>query len=253
MSMTATNRPPNRNTGDRAASARGRHWGRTGAPLLPPVIAYVVLTVLGVAVPSAIAGVSPWKSDADLLDFFQHHNGAAHASAYFTLAAAIPLAVFVAVSTTRLRTLGLDVPGRIIAQVGGTLAAAMLAFAGVATLAATQSHVAESDAAVRVLYGLTFAAGGPAFVVFSGLLVAGISVSGLIGRVMPRVVGWTGIVIAVVCEVASLAAGWDGMDVLLPVGRFGSLAWMVAIGICLPATRRQLRDRNGTARAADAG
>ncbi|MDT4924403.1 MAG: hypothetical protein QOG01_2116 [Pseudonocardiales bacterium] len=232
-------------------ATKRRRMHSAGAPLLPPTIAYAVLTVLGVAVPSVAAGVRPWTSDAALLDFFQHHNGSAHASAFFTLGAAIPLAVFVAVSTSRLRTLGLDVPGRIIAQIGGTAAAAMLALAGVATLAATQPRVADSAASVRLLYGLTFAAGGPAYVVFSGLLLAGVSVSGLIGRVLPRAVAWFGLVIAVVCEVASLSAAFDGMDLLLAVGRFGGLVWMIAVGLTLPSTRRELRSRQGITRAVD--
>jgi hypothetical protein len=218
--------------------AQGRRH-RSGAPLLPPTIAYVVLTVLGVAVPSLASGVRPWASDSALLDFFRHHNGAAHASAFFTLGAAIPLAVFAAVATTRLRTLGLDVPGRIIAQLGGTVAATMLGLAGVATLAATQPHVADSDVAIRVLYGLDFAAGGPAFVMFSGLLVAGVSISGLLGRVLPRPVAWAGIGVAVLCEISSLAVAFDGADFLLPIGRFGSLVWMVAVAVTLPSTRRE--------------
>ena len=147
---------------------------RAGAPLIPPAISYVVLTVLGVALPSVIAGVRPWTSDAALLDFFQHHSGAAHAGAFFTLGARDP--------ATRVRRGFHD--------------------------AAAQAHVADSDAAVRVLYGVTFAAGGPAYVVFSGLLLAGVSISGLIGRVLPRALAWFGIVIALV-------------DTWLPPGRIG--------------------------------
>jgi hypothetical protein len=214
---------------------------RRGAPLIPPTAAYAVLTVLAVAVPPAIAGVRPWASDSQLLEFFRHHAGAAHTSAFFTAGAAVPLAVFTAIATSRLRTLGVDVPGRVIAQAGGIVAAAMLAFAGTATLAATQDHVAESDAAVRVLYALTFAAGGPAFVMFSGLLVAGISISGLLSGVLPKTVGWFGVVVAVVSEIASTALAWDGMDFLLPVGRFGGLVWMIALAATLPRDRKQQR------------
>lgn len=181
----------------------------------------------------------------------KHHNGAAHASAFFTLGAAIPFAIFTAVATTRLRTRGHDVPGRIIAQVGGTVAATMLGLAGIATLAATRSHVADSDAAIRALYGITFAAGGPAFVMFSGLLLLGVSIPELLGRVLPRVVGWAGIAIAAACELAALAVAFDGADFLLPIGRFGGLVWMVAVALTLPATRRELRARKGIVRAAD--
>lgn len=44
-----------------------RHLG--GAPLLPPAIAYVVLAVAAVVLPSAVAGEAPYGSDAALLDF----------------------------------------------------------------------------------------------------------------------------------------------------------------------------------------
>lgn len=222
----------------------------SGAPLLPPVIAYAALTVLGVAVPPAVAGVSPYSSTADAVDFFRHHVGAAHAGAFLTLAAAIPLAVATAVATTRLRLLGHDVPGRIIAQVGGTVASGMLALAGATQLALTQDHVSDSPAVVRALVALTFAMGGPAFVVFSGLLVAGLAITGLLTDVLPRPVAWAGVAVAVVSEIASLAAGFDALDPLLPVGRFGALLWLVAIGFLLPADRRALRARREAVRAA---
>jgi hypothetical protein len=231
---------------------RTSEYGRTGAPLLPPVIAYTVLTICGVALPALIVGFAPWKSDAAQLDFFQHHVGAVHVSAFFTFGAAVPFAIATAVATTRLRLLGLDVPGRIIAQVGGTAAAALLAVSGLTSLALTQDHVADSPAVVRALAALAFAAGGPGFVVFQGLLLAGVSVACLIGRMLPRWLGWAGIVIAVVSELATLSVAFDGADFLLPIGRFGGLAWLIALGVLMPANRRQARAMQGIVRAADA-
>lgn len=98
---------------------------------------------------------------------------------------------------------------------------------------------------------LTFAAGGPAFVMFGGLLVAGIAISGLLSRVLPRPVAWAGVAIAVVSEIASLTAAFDALDPLLPIGRFGTLIWLVVLGVVLPANRRALRARKGIVRAAD--
>jgi hypothetical protein len=235
-------------TVDRSTSTRHQ---RSGAPLLPPTIAYAVLTIAGLAVPAAMAGNAPWTSDSALLAFFRDHGAAAHASAFFLLGASIPLAVVTAVATTRLRTLGLDVPGRIIAQIGGCLAAAMLALSGLATLALTRPHVAESAAATRAIYGLVFAFGGPGFVVFSGLLVAGVSIAGLIGRVLPPWLGWFGLGVAAASELASLSVAFGALDFLLPVGRFAGLAWLLGIGVLLPATRRELRQRRGIVRAVD--
>ena len=217
----------------------------TGPPLLGPAIVYAVLTILAVAVPPLMAGERPWASDSALLDFYAHHGAAAHAGAFFTFGAAIPLAVFTAVSTTRLRTLGFDVAGRIIALVGGVGAAAMLAVAGLTELALTQSHVAESAATVRGLNGLVFALGGPGFVVFAGLLLAGVSVVGLIGGALPRPLAWFGLVVAVISELATLAVAFSDLSFLLPIGRFGGLIWIIAVGALLPATRRDPRFGKG--------
>lgn len=223
---------------------------RVGAPLWPPAVSYAVLTVAGVALPPLVAGVTPWGSGHDRLVFFQQHPGAAHLSAFLTLGAAVPFAVATAVATTRLRTLGVDVPGRIIAQVGGTVAAAMLALAGLSTLALTQSQVADSDAVVRAMSALTFATGGPGFVVFGGLFVAGISIAGLLSGVLPRWLGRAGVAIALISELATLAAAFDALDFLLPIGRFAGLGWLVATAFLLPATRRELRARRGETRTA---
>jgi hypothetical protein len=236
-------------TTTRSPAQRSVH--RAGAPLLPPALSYAVLTIVGIAVPAVMAGKAPWHSDADLLSFFRDHLAVAHASAFFTFGAAIPLAVATAVSTSRLRTLGLDVPGRMIALLGGAIASALLALSGLSTLAITQPHVADSAPAVRALYGLSFAAGGPGFVAFSGLLLAGVSIAALSGGVLPGWLGWGGLAVAAVSEIASLSVAFTDLDVLLAVGRFGGLAWLVATGLLLPATRRELRERRGTTRAAD--
>jgi hypothetical protein len=225
---------------------------RVVVPLLPPVLSYAALTLAAAYGPELMAGEAPGQSDHTLLDFFRHHADAAHASAFLTLGAAIPLAVATAVATTRLRTLGLDVPGRIIAMLGGAIASSLLALAGLSTLAISRPHVADSAASVRALYGLTFAAGGPGFVAFAGLLVAGLSITGLIGSVLPRWIGWAGIVVAAVRDLASFSAAFTVLDVLLPIARFGAAAWLVAVGFSLPATRRELRERRGIVRAVDA-
>jgi hypothetical protein len=235
------------------ASTAARSIHRSGAPLWPPTISYAVLTICGLAVPFAMAGKGPWQSDSALLDFFAHHGAAAHASAFFTFGAAIPLAVITAVTTTRLRMLGLDVPGRIIAQIGGVLAAAMLAIAGLTTLALTQSHVVDSPAAVRAVYGITFAAGGPGFVAFVGLLLLGLSISSLSGRVLPGWLAWAGVAIGVACEASVFSVAFSDLEFLLPIGRFGSLAWLVVTGFLLPSSRRELRARRGEVRAVDVG
>src|ERR1700738_2250690 len=85
----------------------GRH--PSGAPLLPPVLAYSVLTVLAVVVPLAMAGSGAWTSDRTLLDVYANHQGAVRVQALLTMAAAVPLAVLTAVFSDRIRQFGLRV------------------------------------------------------------------------------------------------------------------------------------------------
>lgn len=222
---------------DRYGSSPRPRRHPAGAPLLPPAVAYVGLAVAGIVVPPAVSAKAPYSSDADLLDFYVHHAGAAHLLAFFVLASSVPLAVFTAVASHRIHAAGLNVPGRLIALVGGTAAATLLALSGATTLALTRPHVADSPDVVRAMQGLAFATGGPGFVVFSGLLLAGISVPALVGRLTPRWIGWLGLLLAGVCGLASLAAATDALDLLLPIGRFGTMGWLLAVAVTLSAKR----------------
>jgi hypothetical protein len=209
-----------------AGSRVRRHQG--GAPLLPPVLAYGALTVLAVVVPLAMAGSGAWTSDHTLLDVYANHQGAVRVQSLLTIAAAVPLAVLTAVFSDRIRQLGLRVPGRVIALAGGVAAAALLAVAGALQLALLGSHTRHDLPLLQFGQRLSAALGGTAFVAFAGLLIAGIAVTGLIGRIMPRRLAWIGIGIAVLSEVALLTSLSDALVPLLPIARFGGIAWLIA-------------------------
>jgi hypothetical protein len=213
---------------------------RTGAPLLPPVLAYAVLTICAAAVPGLIAGVRPWTSDAALQAMYQDHPTAAKLGALFVVAAAAPLLVLTSVFAHRIGKAGLDVPGRLIALVGGTAAAVVLAASGMLQLAMTAPAVAHSLPLLTFGQGLSTALGGTAFAVFSGLLVAGVAVPGWLGRLLPRPLALTGLVIAVLAELGVLTTLTGSLGFLLPIARFGSLLWLIAAAVSLrtsPADR----------------
>jgi hypothetical protein len=200
----------------------------SGAPLLPPVIAYSVLTVLAVVVPLAMAGKGAWTSDRALLDVYANHQGAVRVQALLTIAAAIPFAVLTAIFSDKVRQLGMRVPGRIIALSGGAGAAALLAVAGALQLALLGSHTRHDLVILQFGQRLSVALGGTAFVAFAGLLIAGIAVTGLLGRILPRRLAWAGIAVAVVGELALLTSLTDALVPLLPIERFGGIAWLIA-------------------------
>ncbi|MGI8411424.1 MAG: DUF4386 domain-containing protein [Solirubrobacteraceae bacterium] len=189
--------------------------------------------MLAIVLPTVVAGEAAYSSDRHLLDFYARQHTAVHLSAFLTLASSVPMAVFSAIASDRIRAAGFEVPGRLIALVGGTIAAAMLATSGLVALALTQPHAADRLDLVRALYGVSFATAGPGFVVFSGLLLAGISIPVMIGRLAPAWIAWLGLALAAACELASLSALTGTLDPLLAVGRFGAMIWMLAIAFTL--------------------
>jgi len=89
------------------------------------------------------------------------------------------------------------------------------------------------------MHFLSFLAGGVAFAVGFGLLAAGVSVTSLLARLLPRWLVGLGLLIAVAGELSSISLVAYPMAFALPVTRFGGFVWLIAIGLFLPKTARQ--------------
>jgi hypothetical protein len=74
-------------------------------------------------------------------------------------------------------------------------------------------------------------------VVGLGLFVAGLAVPTLILGLLPRWLAWIGLLVAVLSELSFLSMTVEPLQVLLPIGRFGGLAWLIAAGFLLPRSR----------------
>ena len=105
---------------------------------------------------------------------------------------------------------------------------------------------ADAGGPVVALNELSFAAGGPGFVVAFGLLIAGVSVPTLLGGLGPRPLAVVGLVLAGVAAVAVLSLAVPPLQFLLPVVRFGGLVWLVWASAVLPVTRRRVGGVDGT-------
>ncbi|HEY2194001.1 MAG TPA: DUF4386 domain-containing protein [Actinomycetospora sp.] len=222
----------------------GTHARRGGPPLLAPALAWAVLTLATLAL---YTGARPGADPATTLALLRDHTTTAELSTTLLLASAVPFAVWVATVHHRLHRLGLRVAGPTLGLAGGLLAAAMLALSGVAgwTAAATADLVKDAAAGPVVALGqLSFAAGGPGFVVAFGLLIAGVSVPTLMGRLLPRPLGIVGLVLAGISVVAVFSLALPPLQFLLPVVRFGGLIWLVWVSAVLPVSRRRVE--NGT-------
>jgi hypothetical protein len=211
-----------------------------GPPLAGLAATATVLFLAGLIASTAMAGTAfPAPSDpaASILGYFRGHPDAVTASGFFQFAASVPLAIYAATASSRLRTLGIRAPGAIIALAGGVLAAAFLALSGLVTWTLAQPAVLASPPLVRALHDLAFAAGGPGSVVPFGLLIAGLAVPAAFGALLPRWLAGTGLIIALIAEFATLSLLADGAAYLLPVARFAGLAWLITAGALLPKTR----------------
>lgn len=70
-----------------------------------------------------------------------------------------------------------------------------------------------------------------------GLMPAGVAVTSLLARQLPRGVAGTMLAVAVVAELSILSLVVEPLGVLVVVGRFGGMAALVAAGALLPTRR----------------
>ena len=211
-----------------------------GPPLAGLAVTATVLFLTGLIASTAIAGAafpSPTDQAGGILAYFRDHPDAVTVSGFFQFAAAVPLAIYAATASSRLRTLGIRAPGATIALAGGVLAAAFLALSGLVTWTLAQPAVLASPPLVRALHDLAFAAGGPGSVVPFGLLIAGLAVPAAFGALLPRWLVAAGLLIALAAEFSTLSLLVNGAAYLLPVARFAGLAWLITAGALLPKTR----------------
>ena len=221
-----------------------------GPPLALLAAISLVLLLAGLVVGVALAGVMPlpYGSATAIQDYVSGHHAAAVAIAVGTFGSSIPLAIYAATASARLRQLGITAPGATIALAGGLLASAGLALSSLTAWTLSRPEVTSDTALVRALYYLTYLTGGPWHVVTLGLLIAGVAVPGLVVGLLPRPVAWAGLAIAGLAELATLVLIWPGVSPLLPVARFSGLIWLIVAGAMLPLRRRNRQDSEAAMR-----
>jgi hypothetical protein len=205
----------------------------------------LALLLAGLIVGVALAGgvmPLPYGSATEIQQYVAGHHAAAVAIAVGTFGSSVPLAIYAATASARLRQLGITAPGATIALAGGLLASAGLTLSSLTAWTLSRPEVTSDAALVRALYYLTFLTGGPWHVVTLGLLIAGIAVPGLIVGLLPRSVAWAGLVIAGVAELTTLVLIWPVLSPLLPVARFTGLIWLIAAGALLPLRRKNKQE-----------
>ena len=203
----------------------------------------LVLLLGGLAIAVAIGGMMPlpYGADSPIQAYVHAEPVAVQVIAVAVFGSSVPLAIYAATASVRLRQLGVTAPGATIALAGGILAAGALGLSSLVTWTLSRPEVTTDHTLVRALYYLVFLTGGPAHIVTLGLLVAGMAVPSLILGLLPRSLAVAGLVIAALAELTTLVLVWPVLGFLLPIARLGALIWLVAAGALLPL-RRQNRN-----------
>jgi hypothetical protein len=220
--------------------------GQGGPPLGVLAVVSTALFVGGLLIAAGVAHgfpPGPGASASSITAYAARHAASNRISAVFTFGSAVPLAIYAATANARLHALGVRAPGATIALAGGVLASGFLALSGLCSWVLAQPGIGADSVVTRAISDLDFAAGGPAHVTLLGLLVAGIAVPATILGLLPRPLAVSGLVLAAVCELSSLTLATSALYPLLPIGRFASLAWLIAAGFALPRRRSAIPRR----------
>jgi len=205
-------------------------------PLAVLAAVHVVLFLASIAVTAAINGGEHIPSlsgrISEVVAFFFAEPTAMRWNAFLLLGSAVPLLLFSAVVSSRLAFLGLQAAGVTIGFAGGLVAAAALGLS--ALVEWVLSATAPSQESSRGLQLLFFGMGGPLHVMALGLLLAGVSVTSRLARLLPDWLTSFGLVVAVIAELTWLVLVVPEAALLLPVARLASYVWLIAVGVLLP-------------------
>ncbi len=206
-------------------------------------MACVGLLFGGLAIGVALGGVMPlpYGPVTAVAAYVRGQPLAVRVIALAAFGSSVPLAIYAATASSRLRQLGVTAPGATIALTGGTLAAGALGLAGLLAWTLSRPEVSADTSLVRAVYLLVFLVGGPGHIVALGLLVAGIAVPSLILGLTPKPVAWIGLATAALAELTTVVLVWPELGAILPIARVSALLWLVVAGALLPVRRNDVR------------
>src|SRR5215218_6980235 len=128
---------------------RGRRPQQGGPSLVLLAGISLGLLVGGLLISAALGGVPPlpYAPGATVVDYFRSQSDAAQVAAVFVFGSSVPLAIYAATASARLRQLGVTAPGATIALAGGVLAAGALGLSSLLLWTLSRSEV-SADATV---------------------------------------------------------------------------------------------------------
>src|SRR6266498_4074149 len=223
-----------------SASSVSNDIGHAGPPLGIVATVFVLLFIAGLYPVTMFGGQpyfpGPWESSDTIVTFFQTRSAAVLATAFLHFGAAIPLGIFTATVVSRLQFLGVRAAGAFIALFGGFATAFTMIVSSSMLWTLTQPGIVQDKALVQALYWLDQGLGGSGFSVPFGLLIAGISVSAGLAKLLPKWIVIPGILIAICGELSWLNLIIPKALFLVPRTRLPVFVWMTPARPALPKT-----------------
>jgi hypothetical protein len=205
-------------------------------------VVYTVLFAAGLYPVMGIGGGGhfprPWDSAQTIAAYFQLHPKAALLSAFLHFGSAIPLGIFTATIVSRLWFLGVKAAGAMIALYGGFAASAAVAAGSIVLWVMTRPGVADNVPLTQALYSLDYGLDGLGYAVSLALLMAGVSVTGLLYRLVPKWIAILGLVLAVFGVLSWFNIEFRPAMFFIPLTRLPGFVWMIAVGFALPKAAR---------------
>ncbi len=148
-----------------------------------------------------------------MVAYFSTHAHAVLLCAFLQIGATIPFGIFAAPIASRLRFLGVKAAGAYIAFFG---AAMNEVSSGAAISVMAQSLVARDSALLQAFHYLAVAFGGPGFTMPFGLLMAGVSVTAGVRKLLPKWIVVLGLLLALAGELSWLSIVLPKAGFLIP-------------------------------------
>ena len=195
------------------------------------------LIVLGVLSKGTFYPRPDWPENL-VKDYFNQFGPVVCVISFLQFGAAIPLGIFTATVTSRLKFLGINAAGATIAMFGGFASSVFLAVSALTGWLLSQPAIATAGNPIRAFQLFGFATGGVGHVTALGLLMAGVSVTCGFARLIPRWLVWLGIITAAFAELSSLSLVFPNLTFLIPLGRFPGFIWMTGVGFTLSKSKK---------------
>jgi hypothetical protein len=222
------------------------HQVRHKGPPLAIVATVFVLLFIAALYPVTVFGGKPYfpgpgESVQVIAAFFLARPSAVLLCAALQFGAAIPLGILTATVVSQLRFLGVRAAGTYIALFGGFATAFTMMVSSAVLWTMSYPGIAQDSTLLLALYRFSFALGGPGFSVPFGLLIAGVSVTAGLSKLLPKWLVIGGLVIALTGELSWLDILFPKALLLIPLTRFPGFAWLIATGILLPSARERAK------------